>query len=394
MNDRPDRIRIGMVGGGPGANIGESHRIAMRLDDRYTLLAGVFSRDAARSRAFGLMLGLDPARLYPDYLAMAAAEAARPDGIEAVCIATTNETHHPIARAFLESGVAVICDKPLTVRLDQALDLYHLVRVTGQVFALTHNYSGYAMVRQAAHMVRSGALGAVRLAQVEHAEGWAAAPLEQQGHKQALWRTEPALGGEASVVYDLGTHAHHLLRYVTGLEVSQLSADLSAVVPGRRVYDNAHVALRLSNGARGTLWASMVATGQEHGLRLRVFGETASLDWQQEDPQHLAVRYMDGSTRILAQGGDGLCAEAQRVTRVGLGHPEGFLEAFANLYGDVADALVRRRAGQVEEPDAPVYPTVRDGLLGVRFVQAVAASHAADGRWTDATIDFQEERDR
>lgn len=388
METEPSRIRIGMVGGGPGANIGESHRIAMRLDNRYSLLAGVFSRDPERSRAFGCTLGLAPERLYPDYRAMAEAEAGRPDGIEAVCIVTTNETHHPIARTFLERGIAIICDKPLTVRLDDALDLYRLARDTRAVFALTHNYAAYAMVRQAARMVRDHELGAVRLVQVEHASGWAAELLERQGHKQAAWRTDPAIGGEASVVYDLGTHAHHLLRYVTGLEVSEVSAELSTVAPGRRVYDNAHVTLRLSNGARGTLWACMAATGQEHGLRLRVFGETASLEWRHEDPCHLAVRYLDGSARILAQGGAGLAAEAQRVTRVGLGHPEGYLESFANLYADIAAALLRRRAGGPEERDELGYPTVRDGVIGVRFVEAVAASHAAGGSWTDATIDI------
>lgn len=382
------RVRIGMVGGGPGSNIGESHRVGMRLDDRYALRAGVFSRDAERSRAFGRALGVAPERLYPDYRAMAAAEAGRPDGIEAVCIVTTNETHHPIARAFLENGIAVICDKPLTVRLDEALDLYRLARDTGAIVALTHNYSAYAMVRQAARMVRDGDLGAVRIVQAEHASGWLAEPLEQSGHKQALWRTDPAISGAASVVYDLGTHAHHLLRYVTGLEVAALSAEMSTMVPGRRVHDNAHIALRLSNGARGALWASMAATGQEHGLRIRVFGETASLEWRQEDPQHLAVRYLDGSTRILAQGGAGLSADARRVTRVGLGHPEGYLESFGNLYSDVADDLLARREGQAAAPRDIGYPTVRDGVIGIRFVEAVAASHAADGRWTDAAIDF------
>jgi predicted dehydrogenase len=388
MDAHSGRIRIGMVGGGPGAFIGESHRIAMRLDDRYALIAGVFSRDPERSRAFGQSLGIAPDRLYPDYADMAKAEARRPDGIEAVSIVTTNETHHPIARAFLEQGCAVICDKPLTVQLDEALDLYRLVQEKNAIFALTHNYAAYAMVRQAGRMVRNNELGQVRIVQVEHASGWAAGALEQQGHKQALWRTDPAISGEASVVYDLGTHAHHLLRTITGLEVAELSAEMSTIVPGRRVYDNAHVMLRLSNGARGTLWASMVATGQEHGLRIRVFGERASLEWRHEDPCHLAVRSCDGSTRILAQGGEGLSEDARRSTRVGLGHPEGFLESMANLYSDVATALLRRRAGEEDEPRDLGYPTVRDGVLGIRFVEAVVASHAADGRWTDAGSEF------
>ncbi len=254
MSRASDRIRIGMVGGGPGADIGEAHRMAMRLDDRYRLLAGVFSRDAERSREFGRDLGIEADRLYSDYRAMAEAEAKRSDGIEVVSIVTTNETHHPIARAFLENGISVICEKPLTVTLDEALDLHSLARDSGAVFALTHNYSAYAMVRQAASMVRSGELGKVRLVQVEHASGWAAEPLELQGHKQALWRTDPLVGGEASVVYDLGTHAHHLLRYITGLEVTEVSADMCTVVPGRRVTDNAQVALRSLEWSAGALW--------------------------------------------------------------------------------------------------------------------------------------------
>jgi len=385
MDDQSRKIRIGMVGGGFGAGIGESHRIAMRLDNRYALLAGSFSRDAEGSRAFGLSLGIAPDRLYANYESMAEAEASRPDGIEVVSIVTTNETHHPIARAFLEHGIAVICEKPLTPGLDEALDLYRLARDKQLVFALAHNYSAYAMVRQAARMVRDGELGKVRIVQVEHASGWASEPLEQRDHKQAAWRTDPAIAGQASVVYDLGTHAHHLLRYVTGLEVSVVSAEMRTVVPGRRVWDNAQIALRLSNGATGSIWACMAATGQEHGLRIRVFGELASLEWRHEDPYHLPIRSLDGSARILAQGGTGLSPDAARVTRVGLGHPEGFLESFGNLYTDVAEALRQRDDGSAPLGDVS-YPTAWDGVMGIRFVESVVASYAADGRWTDATM--------
>jgi len=385
MGDGQRRIRIGMVGGGPGAGIGETHRIAMRLDDRYSLEAGVFSQDPERSHALGRMLGIAPDRLYADYTTMAKGESQRPDGIEAVAITTPTDSHHRIAKTFLEHGFAVICEKPVTTRLDDAVELYRLARDKQAIFGLPHSYSAYAMVRQAARMVRDGELGEVRLVQVQHASGWAAQPLERGGHKQARWRMDPAIAGPASVVADLGTHAHHLLRYVTGLEVTELSAEMSTLVPQRRVYDNAHVALRLSNGARGTLWASMAATGNNHGLRIRIFGETASLDWFHEDPHHLTVHYHDGSTRVLAQGGAGLAADAQRLTRAGLGHPEGFLEAFANLYSDVADALQARRDGKPAPVTDLGYPTVRDGVIGLRFVEAVEASHAANGRWTDAT---------
>jgi len=385
MDDEPRKIRIGMVGGGFDAGIGESHRIGMRLDNRYALLAGSFSRNVERSRVFGLSLGIAPDRLYASYESMAEAEASRPDGIEIVSIVTTNETHHAIARAFLEHGIAVICEKPLTPRLDEALDLYHLARDKQLVFALAHNYSAYVMVRQAARMVRNGDLGKVRIVQAEHASGWASEPLEQSGHKQAAWRTDPGIGGAASVVYDLGTHAHHLLRYVTGLEVSEVSAEMSTVVPGRRVWDNAQIALRLSNGATGSIWACMVAAGQEHGLRIRVFGELASLEWRHEDPHHLAVHYLDGSTRLLAQGGAGLSLDAERVTRVGLGHPEGFLESFGNLYTDVAETLRQRDGASTRLHDVS-YPTAWDGVMGIRFVESVVESHAADGRWTDAAM--------
>jgi predicted dehydrogenase len=388
MDDKSTKIRIGMVGGGFGAGIGESHRIGMRLDNRYALLAGSFSRDAKQSRAFGLSLDMAPDRLYETYQAMAEAEAARPDGIEVVSIVTTNESHHAIARAFLERGIAVLCEKPLTPRLAEAMDLYRLASDNQLVFALAHNYSAYAMVRQAARMVREGVLGKVRIVQAEHASGWAAEPLELGDHRQARWRTDPEIAGAASVVYDLGTHAHQLLRCVTGLEVTALAAELSTVVPGRRVWDNAQVALRLSNGATGSLWASMAATGQEHGLRIRVFGERASLDWRHEVPHHLTVRYGDGSSRILAQGGAGLSHDADRVTRAGLGHPEGFLESFANLYTDVAEALLRRRGGGPMQASDIGYPTAWDGVMGVRFVEAVVASHEAGGRWTDATMEL------
>jgi len=389
VNEHSRKIRAGMVGGGAGSGIGESHRMAMRLDNRYALLAASFSRDAERSRAFGHTLDIAPDRLYAGYQDMAMAEASRPDGIELVSIVTTNETHHAIARAFLEQGIAVICEKPLTPHLEEALDLYRLAGEKQILFALAHNYSGYAMVRQAARMVRDGEIGKVRIVQVEHASGWASEPLELDGHKQAMWRTDPAISGQASVVYDLGTHAHHLLRYVTGLEVNELSSEMRTVVPGRRVYDNAQVALRLSNGASGSLWACMAATGQEHGLRIRVFGERASLDWRHEDPHHLAVRHLDGSTRTLAQGGAGLSADAERVTRAGLGHPEGFLESHANLYFDAAEALPRQKHGKQPAPAREIgFPTVGDGVIGIRFVEAVVASHAAGGGWTDATIEL------
>lgn len=375
------RLRIGMVGGGPGADIGRTHRFALRLDDRYELQAGVFGQDRGASSALGSRLHVPIDRVYPDYASMAEAEAARADGIEVVAVVTPNDSHHRIARAFIEQGISVICEKPLASTLDDALDLQRLALKHHVLFAVPHSYSAYAMVRQAARMVRDNELGRVTPVQVEHASGWAATALEKEHHKQAMWRTDPAVAGYPSVVADLGTHAYHLLRYVTDLEVSEVSADLSSIVPDRRVFDNAFVGLRLATGARGTLWASMAATGNEHGLRLRVFGDRASLEWRHEDPHHLIVRDLNGTTTIVAQGSDTLSDDAQRLTRVGLGHPEGFLEAFANFYSDVADALQARRAGTGFTPRDLSFPTVDDGVIGVRFIEAVLASHESNGQW-------------
>ncbi len=378
------KVRIGMVGGGPGAGIGEAHRIAMRMDDRFDLVAGVFSRSAENSRAEARRIGIAAERSYASFEDMAKTEAGRRDSIEVVAIVTPNDSHFPIAGAFLRAGIHVVCEKPLTDRLDRAVELDNLARDRGLILALTHNYSGYAMVRHAAQLVRDGDIGLVRIVQVEYASGWAAKPVVT---KQATWRTDPEIAGKTSMVFDLGTHAHHLLRFVTGLEVAELSAELATVVDDREVFDDAHVQLRLTNGARGQLWASMAATGQEHGLRIRVFGSEASLEWRHEDPQHLVIRHHGGPVEVLAQGHTGLSEEVARVTRVGLGHPEGFLESFANIYGDIADAVQTLGRGESYTPDPLGFPTGRDGVLGVAFVEAVSASFEKGGRWTSALVD-------
>ena len=375
----PDKLRIGMVGGGPGASIAGAHRIGMGLDNRFELVAGAFSRDFNKSRETGRTLGIVPDRVYRSYRDMADAEADRPDGIDCVSIVTPHNSHYEIAKAFLERRTNVVCDKPLTLSLEEALELHRLVEEVGAVFGLTHNYSGYAMVRHAARLVRDGTLGKVRLVQVEHAHGKRIAP-------QQSWRTDPAVADEASVMFDLGTHAHHLLRFVTGLEVTEVSAQMSKIVPNRVIFDNAHVNLRLERGAVGSLWASMAAAGHEHGLRIRVYGETGSLMWQHEDPHHLVLRDADGTAKTLAQGQAGLSNDATRYARAGLGHPEGFFAAFANLYTEVADAILAQKSGEVFDKPALGCPTVRDGAIGVRFVQATKESNAAAGQWTDATL--------
>jgi predicted dehydrogenase len=383
------QVRLGMVGGGPGSNIGGTHRSAARLDGRYTLLAGVFASDADRSRDFAATLGIAPDRRYGSWQEMAEREARRDDGVEVVSIVTPNNSHYPIARAFLDQGVDVICDKPLTTDLMHALELLRLSRRNGLVFGVTYNYSGYPMVREARELVRRGELGDIRLVQVEHASGWAATLLEAAGHKQALWRTTPEIAGKSSVVGDLGTHAHHLARFVTGLEITEVSAELSSVVPGRQADDNAHIKLRFSNGAKGMLWASMVAAGHLHGLRIRVYGERGSLEWVQEQPEQLMVRMVDGRQQILSRGLEWLSPAARRASRLWPGHPEGFVAAFANLYSDIADAVTARRDGVAADPLAYLFPTVADGALGVKFVEAAVESNQRDGAWVGATLELE-----
>ncbi len=386
----PRNVRLGMVGGGPGSNIGETHRYAARFDGRYALVAGVFASDTERSRDFAATLGIAPDRRYGAWQEMAEREARRDDGVEVVSIMTPNNSHYPIARAFLEQGIDVICDKPLTTDLAQAIELLRLVRQTGLVFGVTYNYSGYPMVRQARAMIQNGDLGEIRLVQVEHASGWAATLLEAEGHKQAVWRTDPRIAGKSSVVGDLGTHAHHLARFVTDLEVTEVSAELSSIVPGRQVDDNAHIKLRFDNGARGMLWASMVAAGHLQGLRIRVYGERGSLEWVQEQPEQLVLRPVDGPHQILSRGFDWLSPAARRASRLWPGHPEGFFAAFANIYSDIADAVIARRDGGAADPLAYTFPTIEDGVLGVKFVDAAVESNARDGSWADATLDLNE----
>jgi predicted dehydrogenase len=371
-----------MVGGAPGAGIAGSHRIAMRLDDRYLLVAGVFSRSREKSLDAARQLGIPEDRVYSDYGAMAEAESKREDGVEAVAIVTPTDSHYKIAKKVLESGISVICDKPLCLSVAEAKELRALAEKSGLLLCLTHNYSGYAMVRHAARMVRNGDLGEIKVVQAEHASGWAATLLEKQGHTQAAWRMDPGLLGDASVLYDLGTHAHQLARFITGLEVSEVAAELSQIVAGRAVKDNANLLLRFSNGARGSLWASMAAVGNEHGLRIRVYGDRGSLAWDQENPQHLLYSPIDGPPQILAQGAAWLSADADKWTRAGLGHPEGFFEAFSNLYTEVADALLAKAEGRTFAKAELGFPDATDGLHGVAFVEAAMRSYATGGAWT------------
>jgi predicted dehydrogenase len=371
-----------MVGGGEGAFIGAVHRMAARLDDRWDLVAGAFSRDAERGRRSAAALHVAPDRSYPDAAAMARAEAARADGIDAVAIVTPNASHHAIARAFLDAGIHVICDKPMTTSMEHARDLVRAVAASGCLFAVTHNYTGYPLVRHARAMVAAGEIGPVRVVQVEYPQEWLATPLEAAGQKQASWRVDPAEAGPAGSLGDLGTHAHNIAEFVTGLAVESVSAQLTAFVRGRRVDDDAQLLLRFAGGARGMLWSSQVAPGNANALRLRVYGETGGLEWAQEQPNELRVTRLGEVPRILARGGGMLSPAATHATRIPAGHPEGYVEAFAQLYRDIADQVSARNEQRPPDPATLLVPGVAEGARGVAFVTAAVASSAADGAWT------------
>jgi predicted dehydrogenase len=372
------RIRLGMVGGGEGAFIGAVHRIAARLDDQYELVAGALSSEPGRALRSAEAIGLP--RGYPDYLTMAREEAERADGIEAVAIVTPNDQHAPAAEAFLKAGVHVICDKPVTTTLVEAQRLKALAQQVKRIFAVTHNYTGYPMVRHARQLVREGTLGEIRVVQVEYAQDWLTERLESTGQKQAAWRTDPKRSGAGGCIGDIGTHAFNLLHYVTGLKTSELAAELSTFVEGRALDDNVQVMLRLANGARGCLWASQVAPGNENGLRLRVYGSRGGLEWAQEQPNQLRHAPFGEPVRTVSRGTGAVLSDGQRVSRLPSGHPEGYLEAFATVYGEIAGAIRAARDGAVL-PAEVHFPTIDDGIEGVAFIEAAVRSSAENGRW-------------
>ncbi len=373
------RIRLGMVGGGNDAFIGGVHRIAARLDDKFELVAGALSSTPEKSLESGQALGLE--RVYEDFKQMAIREARLKSGIEAVSIVTPNHVHYAAAREFLKRGIHVICDKPLTSTLADAKKLVKAVESANALFILTHNYTGYPMVRQAREMVANGDIGKIRVVQVEYPQDWLT---EQQNFKQAEWRTDPERSGAGGSTGDIGTHAYNLACFVTGLTAESLAADLQAFVPGRKVDDNAHVLLRFEGGARGMLWSSQVAPGNENALRLRVYGEKGGLEWAQEDPNYLWFTPYNKPKRLITRNGAGAGDAANRLSRVPPGHPEGYLEGFANIYGEAAEAILAFRKGS--SPDASVvYPTVHDGLNGVKFVAACVQSASRNAAWVSLT---------
>lgn len=373
-------VRLGMVGGGQGAFIGAVHRMAARLDGHYVFCAGALSSDPDRARASGRELGLPADRSYASHEDLIAGESAREDGVEAVAVVTPNHLHFPVARACLEAGFHVICDKPMTVTVDEARALRKLAESGDRILAVTYNYSGYPLIREARAMVRRGDVGTIRVVQGEYAQDWLSRDIESSGQKQASWRTDPARSGAGGCIGDIGTHIYQLITFVTGLETEALSADLATFVEGRRLDDNAHLLLRFKGGAKGMIWASQVAAGCENGLQLRVYGDRGGLVWRQENPNELIFSPLGEPARRMTRGGAGTGEAAARLTRVPAGHPEGYIEGFANIYGEIAAAIRAARDGTPVADDV-CYPTGADGEKGVAFIDAAVRSSAAGTKW-------------
>ena len=373
---------MGMVGGGRDAFIGGVHRMAAALDGQIELVCGAFSGDPDKSHASGADLYLPAGRVYGTYPEMLEREAALPAGerMDFVSIVTPNNVHFPVAKAALQAGFHVMCDKPMTFDLDQALALRKLVDATGLQFGLTHNYTGYPMVKEARQLVRGGSFGRVRKVVVEYPQGWLSSLQEAAGQKQAAWRTDPAQAGVSSCIGDIGTHAENLMEYVTGLSITELCADLTTFVTGRRLEDDGNVLVRLQHGARGVLYASQISAGEENALAIRVYGEEGGLQWRQQEPNTLAVTWADRHREVRRTGVGDLSTAAQRHTRLPAGHPEGFIEAFANLYRNYALTLQARLQG-AEPPEALDFPTVDDGVRGMAFISACVASARSDRKW-------------
>jgi predicted dehydrogenase len=382
------KLKAGMVGGGRDAFIGGVHRMAMRLDGKIELVAGAFSSNADKSRLSGEDLLLDPKRVYPDYQTMVEQELRLPVGerIDFVSIVTPNRTHVPVARAFLEAGFNVVCDKPLSFNLEEANELRQVVRKTGKVFALTHNYTGYPMVKEARELVRKGELGNLLKVVVEYPQGWLIDPIEAEGQKQALWRTNPEQAGASSCVGDIGTHAENLTRYITGLKIGELCADFTTFVKGRLLEDDANFLIRFKGGAKGVLYASQISVGEENNLSIRVYGTKASLEWHQEDPNDLIVKYPNAPRRVYRRGNAYLSDVAKRFSRIPFGHPEAFIEAFANIYLEAARAIDAEVNGQPIPADCD-FPTVNDGVEGMVFIATAVKSAKGGAVWTSMVND-------
>ena len=380
------RIRIGMVGGGKDAFIGGVHRIALRLDGNYELVAGSFSSNFDNSKETGKDLGLAEDRIYETYQEMAEKESARSDGIHVVAIVTPNHLHVPIAKIFAEKGIHIICDKPLALSSEEAIELKNIVENNKIIFALTHNYTGYPMVRHARSLIQKNDLGSIRVVQAEYPQDWLTTKAEDSGLKQAEWRTDPKRSGDGGCIGDIGTHAFNLIRFITGLEVDELSADIHTFVKGRLLDDNAQIMLRFKGGAKGAIWSSQVAVGNENNLKIRVFGENGGLEWRQEDPNYLYYTKFGHPTQKITRGSGSASEEANDVTRIPPGHPEGYLEGFANIYSDVYKRLFAQTNKQNYDQSNDCYPTIYDGVEGMRFIETVLKSNNSNSKWVQFNL--------
>ena len=380
-----EKIKLGMVGGGEGAFIGEVHRIAARMDERFQLCAGALCSDPERSLKSALDLGLPEDRSYSDYIEMAISESQRDDGINFVSIVTPNHLHHPIAKAFLEVGINVICDKPMTMNSEEAQELIDISESSDLIFAVTYNYSGYPLIREAREIIKKGDLGSIRIIKVEYIQDWLTEPIENTGQKQASWRVDPKKSGIGGSIGDIGTHAFHLAHFVTQQLPNKISADLSCFVEGRELDDNAHILMRYESGAKGMIWSSQVAPGNENNLKIQIYGEKGGLIWQQENPNELILNLLNQPSRRLTRGSSFVGDQSARLTRIPAGHPEGYLEGFANIYREVADEFSAKISGKPISKDI-LYPTSKEGLYGVSFIEAAIESNSKDSVWTDLKL--------
>jgi predicted dehydrogenase len=373
----------GMVGGGPGAFIGEVHRVAARFDGLAALVAGSFSSSFDKTKQTGGELGLPEDRLYASYAEMAEKEGSRDDGIDFVVVVTPNKLHYAIAKAFLENGIHILCDKPLTTTVEEAEELKKIAQDKGLLFGVTYTYTGYPMVKNARDVVQNGELGDIRFVAAEYPQDWLAEPMEKQGLKQAEWRTDPSQTGVSNVVGDIGTHVENMVSYVTGLKIKKLAARLDSFVEGRTLDDNATIMVEYDGGAKGLYWVSQIAVGYDNGLRIRVFGTKGGLEFFQEDPNHLVVTPLGGPTKKLSRGRDAMSDRATELSRVPAGHPEGYFEAFANIYTTFAKAVAKKKAGKSVDESKEDYPTIDEGIQGVRFIHRCVESSKKDAAWVD-----------
>ena len=376
------KIRIGMVGGGRDAFIGGVHRIALRLDGYYELVAGSFSSNFNNSKETGSNLGLDKDRIYETYQEMAEKESNRVDGIDVVSIVTPNHLHVPVAKIFADKGINIICDKPLAMSSAEAIELKKIIESKKIIFALTHNYTGYPMVRHAKHLIQRGDLGTIRVIQAEYPQDWLTTKAEDSGLKQAEWRTDPNRSGGGGCIGDIGTHAFNLIRFISELEVDELSADIHTFVKGRLLDDNAQIMLRFKGDAKGAIWSSQVAVGNENSLQIRVYGEKAGIEWKQEDPNYLYYTKFGQPTQRITRGSESASKEANDSSRIPPGHPEGYLEGFANIYSDVSKELYSKINNQKYDNSKDCYPTIHDGIEGMRFIEKVLESSKNNSKWT------------